>query len=138
MRKLLSLMVTASILLMASIAVADNTVIFQWDENTETDLAGYRLYQSDTPDGQVIDGTSFVAEIAPNAHESDPELTGIEAGKDAYRLLNVPDGTLYWVLTAYDTTGNESGKSNEVSATLDSTPPGAPVILEITAIVKAP
>ena len=111
-------------LLLAGTAFADNSVSFKWDANTETDLAGYRLYQSTTP-GQYTFGEGNQVAI-------------ISAGIETVTLPNVLDGTFFWVLTAYDLEGNESGPSNEVSATLDSTPPGAPTILEITAVVKAP
>lgn len=118
-------------------AMADNEITFRWDKNTEADLAGYRVYQSDVPDGQVVDGTSFVAEIAPDAglydHGIIPDL---DPAQDAFTLVAVPDGTWYWILTAFDTSNNESGKSNEVSATVDSIAPGAPVILDITAKVS--
>lgn len=124
MKKLLSLMVIVIFLLVAGIAIADNSVTFLWDANTETDLAGYRLYQS-TTSGQYVLGEGN-------------QVAVISAGIETVTLPNVPDGTFFWVLTAYDTSDNESGPSNEVSATLDSAPPGSPTILEITAIVKAP
>ena len=49
-------------------------------------------------------------------------LAGIETGQ----LAGVADGTYFWVLTAYDISGNESGPSNEVTASLDSTAPEPP------------
>jgi hypothetical protein len=119
------------------IAMADNEITIRWDKNTETDLAGYRLYQSDVSDGQIVDGVSFVAEILPDSglydHGIIPDL---DPAHDAFTLTSVPDGTWYWILTAFDTSLNESGKSNEVSASVDSTAPGAPVILDITAKVS--
>lgn len=125
-------------LLLAGMAYADNSVTFKWDKNTETDLAGYRLYQSPTPDGQVV-GVDIPIDIAPEAGLYDHGIVpDLEPTKDAYTLTSVPDGVWYWILTAYDTQGNESGKSNEVSATLDSIPPGVPTILEIIGVVKAP
>ncbi len=124
MKKLFILMVTVIFLLTAGIAVADNSVAFTWDANPESDLAGYRLYQTDTA-GVYVYGESFAVEEIP-------------AGTETVTITGVSDGTMFWVLTAYDTEGNESGPSNEVSAILDSTPPGAPTILEITAVVKAP
>jgi len=124
MKKLFIIMVTVIFLSLASIAVADNSVTFRWDANSEADLAGYRLYQTSTSGAYTYGDGNQVDTIA--------------AGTETTTLEGVPDGTLFWVLTAYDTQGNESGPSNEVSATLDSTPPGAPTILEITAIVKVP
>jgi len=86
------------------------TVDFGWDANTEQDLAGYRLYQA-TTSGSYTKGT-FIAEIPKPAV--------------AYSLAAVPDGTYFWVLTAFDQTGNESGWSNEVTATIDETAPAPP------------
>jgi len=125
-------------LLAAGIAGADNSVTFTWDKNTETDLAGYRLYRSASPDGQVV-GVDTSITILPNNEDYDHDLIpDLEPNREAKTINNVSDGTWYWVLTAFDTSGNESGKSNEVSAILDSVAPGAPTILNITAIVKAP
>ena len=138
MKKLLSLMVIVTILLTVNIAVADNSITFKWDKNTETDLAGYRLYRSATPDGQVV-GVDIPITVSTNNQIYDHALIpDLEPDKEALTIDNVKDGTWYWILTAYDIHDNESGKSNEVSASLDSVSPGAPTILEIIAVVKAP
>ena len=88
---------------------------FTWDPNTEPDLAGYRLYQSDVS-GQYTYGEGNEIACAP---------VGIEAV-----VYDIPCGTdWYFVLTAYDETGNESGPSNEVTAYRecpDTTPPQDP------------
>jgi len=124
MRKLFIITSMIIFLLVAGIAGADNSVTFRWDANTEPDLAGYRLYQT-TSEGVYTYGEGN-------------QVAVISAGVETVTLETVPDGTFFWVLTAYDLQGNESGPSNEVSATLDSVAPGAPTILNITAIVKAP
>lgn len=87
-------------------------VVFEWDPNSEEDLAGYRLYQSVTP-GQYVFGEE-------NATGSIP------AGTETFTLQTQEDGTFYWVVTAYDTSGNESGPSNEVSADINFKPPAPP------------
>ena len=84
-------------------------VNLKWDANSESDLAGYRIYQSQTSGAYG----AFSAEIL--------------AGTETVTLTDIPDGTYFWVLTAYDTNNNESGYSNEVTATLDGTAPGAPL-----------
>ena len=68
----------------------------QWDANTETDLAGYILYQGITEGSygnpiEVGNVTSYT-------------VSGLDPGM-----------TYYFAVTAYDTGGNESGPSNEVS-----------------------
>lgn len=84
-------------------------VQFGWDANTETDLAGYRLYQSATSGAY---GSTFITEIP--------------AGTQTYTQLGVAEGTHFWVLTAFDIAGNESGYSNEVVLVVDETPPEPP------------
>lgn len=83
-----------------------------WDANTESDLAGYYIYEAQVSDGQVI-GQVHTSVAAP-ATEYD-----FTPGSHA-------DGQYYWKITAYDTAGNESGFSNEVTATFNVTPPTPP------------
>lgn len=80
------------------------TINFEWDPNIESDLAGYRLYQSDVSGSYI-----------------DPEILDIPAGTTTASIV-VADGTYYWVLTAYDVTGNESAYSNEVTSSPDAVP----------------
>jgi hypothetical protein len=69
-----------------------------WDSNTESDLAGYKVYYG----------------MASKAYGSP-----INVGKvTTYTLTGLPSGQTYFVtVTAYDTSNNESGYSNEVSGT---------------------
>ena len=55
---------------------------FQWDENTESDLAGYRIYH---------EGTLLYTVAHPADHVS---------------VVDIPNG--YYTATAFDTIGNES------------------------------
>lgn len=107
--KRFALILILSLFLAVPVFGAD--VVLQWDENTETDLAGYQIYQSSTPGSPY----TIVEEIPPNHHEIDPTLPN-DFGRDSYRVLNLTDGFYYWVVTAFD---NEvprsvSGYSNEV------------------------
>jgi fibronectin type 3 domain-containing protein len=96
------------VLLTSLVASADTTVKLQWNANTESDLAGYRLYQSNTSGVY----TTYRADIPAPTHEV---------------TVTIPtDGTYFWVVTAYDTSGNESGRSNEATLVIDTTPPGPP------------
>ncbi len=67
-----------------------------WDPNTEPDLAGYRVYY----------GT-----------ESRAYIDFVDVGKvTAYCLDSLLEGVTYYIsITAYDTAGNESDFSGEVS-----------------------
>lgn len=68
-----------------------------WDTNTETDLAGYKLYQGTVSGGPYV----YIATIP--------------AGTETKKICFNDYITHYWVLTAYDTENLESGYSNEVS-----------------------
>lgn len=83
-------------------------VVLQWDANTEPDLAGYKVYQADR-DGDHTGPWAKVAEVTTNTH-----------------TLTVPDGQNFaWLVTAFDTSGNESFVSNMVEL-MDRTPPYGP------------
>jgi hypothetical protein len=70
----------------------DAKVTLTWDANTETDLAGYKVYRDN-----VYLATTTAAQ---------------------YDDLDVINGTTYtYVITAYDTAGNESAASTSVTAT---------------------
>jgi len=70
-----------------------------WDTNTETDLAGYRVYRRT--------GSSYGAALADVGLATSYPASGLVAG------------TTYWfTVTAYDRSGNESVKSNEVNAVI--------------------
>jgi hypothetical protein len=70
------------------------TVTLGWDANSETDLAGYRVRY----------GTA-----------SGAYSTTIDVGNQTTATISVPDGFVYYfVVQAYNTTGQTSGDSNEV------------------------
>lgn len=89
-----------------------------WDANTESDLAGYRVYVgSATGQYGPARDVGNVMEISRSA-------------------LGLADGIYFAVVTAYDQAGNESGLSNEVNFRVDQTPPqnpgGLKTLLRIT------
>jgi opacity protein-like surface antigen len=113
------------IMLLASFVMAADVKV-SWNANIETDLAGYHLYQSQTS-GAYVKGV-FIADIPKPA--------------TFYSITGLVDGTYYWVLTAYDESGNESVFSDEVSLKIDSTPPVKPtglkaLILKLIAWMKS-
>jgi len=77
-------------------------VTLAWDANTESDLAGYKVYYG-TASG--VYGT--------------PITIGTQT---TYTVSSLPPGTYYFAVTAYNTSGLESGYSNEVSQTINGTP----------------
>ncbi len=89
---------------------------FAWKANTEKDLAGYRLYRSDKS-GKYVYGKKKAIATMPVGTET-VKLKGIKPG--------------WFVLTAYDKHGNESGPSKE----LESIAPLNPDNVTVTIVVK--
>ncbi|MHC4372886.1 MAG: right-handed parallel beta-helix repeat-containing protein [Planctomycetota bacterium] len=83
----------------------DSTVSLDWDDNGESDLASYTVYRSTTSGSGYV---SIATEIATSDYADNTVVNGT-----AY----------YYVVTAVDAGSNESGYSNEESATPDVTPP---------------
>ncbi|MBN1422274.1 MAG: alkaline phosphatase [Planctomycetes bacterium] len=93
----------------------DGQVSLEWADGG-VDVAGYNVYRSTTPGG---DYTQIGEPVTANAYTDSPVTSGT---------------TYYYVVTAFDSHGNESGYSAEVSATpYDTVPPAAPTGLEATA-----
>lgn len=92
-----------SVLLLVNIVYAESIVVFTWDANTESDLIGYRLYQSDTSGVYNYGDGNQVATIS--------------AGTEKVAIYTSATGTEYWTVTAYNSEG-ESDPSNEVSSNL--------------------
>jgi hypothetical protein len=99
------------VLLISINAFAAKAITFTWAPNQESDLAGYKLYTGNATGNYTAN---------------------VDVGNVITHTLTLPDGNYYFALSAYDTSGNESGKSNEVSTVVDTTPPAAPGSLNIT------
>ena len=83
-------------------------VELDWDDNSEDDLDGYNVYRSLTSGGsyEKLNDT-----VLSNSSYSDETVIGGE--------------TYYYVVTAVDTSSNESGYSNEESAAVPDTGMGS-------------
>ena len=89
------------VLLCSYSALYGANVVLVWDANTESDLAGYKVYY----------GTS-----------SGTYGSAIDVGKvTTYTVANLGPGTYFFAVTAHNTAGLESGYSNEVSTTVSGT-----------------
>lgn len=90
---------------------AGGKATLSWDANKEADLAGYKVYFGTASGkyGPAIDAGKTATPSTPS-----------------YSVTIPNDGTYYFAITAYDTAGNESGFSAEVSKIIDSTPPAPP------------
>lgn len=93
---------------------------FTWTANTEADLAGYRLYASDTAGSYTFGDPNVYIAIDPNS--------------TAFMLSMIPTTETYFVLTAVDAANNESGPSNEVM--FDPVAPAPPQNFIIQVIIS--
>src|SRR6266511_437701 len=79
-------------------------VTLAWDANTDPDLAGYKLYY-----GNSSGSYQFSVDVG---------------NRTSYTLSGLLEGQIYYfAATAYNVSLTESGYSNEVSTTIDTTPP---------------
>jgi hypothetical protein len=78
------------------------SLLVGWEANTESDLAGYTVHYG---------------------YESGSYSSSIDVGKvTSYTIEDVSQGMTYYIaLTAYDTSGNTSEYSDELSATIPAT-----------------
>lgn len=85
-----------------SATAGDGVVQLEWSANTEGDLAGYKVYR-------------------------DGDTEGVDVGDtNSYLDTDVANDTPYtYTVTAYDRSGNESGKSLSASATPTAAPSGS-------------
>jgi hypothetical protein len=93
-------------------------IFITWNANTEADLAGYKLYYGTHPGqyGEPVD----VGKVTECGIPIKPDQAA----------------TYYFALTAYDTSGNESGYSEEATCFVpDGAPPAKPTGLK--AIIRA-
>ena len=73
-----------------------------WKANREPDLAGYKLYIGTASGRYNFSGSPFLTDIATS-----------------YIVSNLPKGqTYFFALSAYDSAGNESVLSAEISKSL--------------------
>jgi hypothetical protein len=103
---------TLLIAFLLSIWARAESVSLTWNPNSEPDLAGYRLHY-----GTASNSYSVHIDVH---NVTTYTVTGLAAGQ-----------TYYFAATAYDTSGNESGYSNQVSyaipaSNLPPTTPGIP------------
>lgn len=101
-KKIFIILLTFFALVIADCALA-GTATVSWNANTESDLAGYKIYY----------GTSARSGACPTGGY--PSVVNV--GKvTSYIFSNLTEGaTYYFSVTAYDTSNNESTCSSEVS-----------------------
>ena len=100
----------------------DNKVTLTWTASEASDVAGYQVWRAATADGEP---TVIAATVAADA-TSYVDDTGVVNGS-----------RYYYVLTATDYAGNQSGKSGQADATpVDNVAPAAPTGVVATAGIQ--
>jgi len=119
-------LIAVMVLALTGISIADNkTLTFQWDQVWEPDVTGWKLYYGTAPGTY---GTPIDIPLA-NATQTGTLPTG-ERIYQANATFNVPAGssvTYYFALSCYDSSANESGRSNEINKTIDFKAPSVPL-----------
>lgn len=95
--------------------IASKLRIFTWEANTESDLAGYKLYHQ----------TEFLIAI------TDPLATSFEC-----QVEGLLEGENIFNMTAYDTSGNESLFSKDAIFIYDSIAPAVPTEVVVNVMNK--
>ncbi len=93
-------------------AVAGSVRLY-WDANTEQDLAGYVLVWGSSPGVYTQSAT-----LAPDAV--------------THEVTSLPDGTWYFAIRAFNTTGLHSGYSNEVQVVIAAPAVSSPTLVGVS------
>ncbi|HIE03943.1 MAG TPA: hypothetical protein EYP61_04205 [Candidatus Latescibacteria bacterium] len=88
----------------------DGKVALTWEGNLELDLAGYRVYRS-------LNLTGGFGQVSPLLPPDMPFYEDVDL---------VPGRIYYYRVTAVDSSGNESGRSNAASVLVEDREPPAP------------
>lgn len=103
------------------------TITFEWEQEISNDFAGWYLYaKQGSTGGGVLSEYNRIATIDYDGNE----LLTYEGST----VLDSPDNQeveYFFVLTAFDTDGNESTASNEVSDIIDFLAPQNPLFFRV-------
>jgi len=89
------------------------TATLSWNANTESDLAGYRIYYGISPRTDKCPPGGYPGKIDIGKTDT-PD-------KPTYTLKELENGkTYYFSISSYDTSGNESCFSDEMNKTIES------------------
>lgn len=87
------------------------TATLSWNANTESDLAGYRIYYGNSP---------RIDDCPPGGYPGKIDIGKTDTpDKPTYTLKELENGkTYYFSVSSYDTSGNESCFSDEMVKTI--------------------
>jgi len=123
MKKILLIITMCLIPVMSYAASA----LLTWTPNTDSDLAGYKVYRGNGvcaigPLQPLVVGGVAVSVLAPLASYTDSTVPTF-------------DGSLCYEITAFDTAGNESLRSNRATKAVNLVPPVVPMGLTIGVVI---
>ncbi|MDR4483588.1 MAG: Ig-like domain-containing protein [Nitrospirales bacterium] len=95
-----------------------------WNKNTESDLAGYKIYKRTLP--SLDFGQPTFSGMPSNPSSPSTTVTGLSEGK-----------TYGFIATAFDTSGNESSPSTEKQISIPTGTPPPPSSLNISNLTVA-
>ena len=98
--------------LFVSSAYSASSVQLTWNANTESDLAGYKIYKRTLPSQDF--GQPIFSGFPNNPSSPSTTVSGLSGGT-----------TYGFIATAFDTAGNESTPSTEATITITTSPPPA-------------
>ena len=104
------LLSAALILILTSPCLHAAGISLAWDPNTESNLAGYKVYYGNSP-----------RQYSRFAGFEEYTLLAGSVNQPSFTATGLPAGTYYFAVTAYDFSGHESDYSNEVSVDLTNT-----------------
>ncbi|MEJ2245913.1 MAG: hypothetical protein P8Y80_07545 [Acidobacteriota bacterium] len=104
------------IIFCSSLGVFAGDVSLAWDPSISEDVVGYKIYYGNFS----------------GSYNSFHTVTN----QTSYTVTGLPDGTYYFAVTAFDSAGNESGYSNEVSTVVGDvfTAPSDTTLPEISSV----
>lgn len=126
MRKFLSILF-ALMLFASPVMAREKSLTFQWEQEVSTDFAGWNLYmkvdssgQGDLSQYQLVGTISYDGTVKP-FYDSDMSISAPDS----------EEHEVFFVLTAFDASGNESTASNEVNTRIDFKAPTIPVNVKV-------
>ncbi|MDO8538142.1 MAG: hypothetical protein Q7S21_04610 [archaeon] len=86
-----------------SSTVSQNDVNLSWNMNSESDIAGYNIYQS------TSSNTLFIAST---------KIAAVSFNENSFSVNDLNSGNYFFVITAFDIVGNESAFSNQTTISI--------------------